>query len=172
MRQPFNNYTANLSWTSFPDNGNWALALFGNYLIGKEALPNTWNVGLSANYLIDNRQPCGINSGRYHRSRDLKNEVPAPASRDNLVGWTADPAVYMPQVLAVPDQRATAINPCSTLSPIVLLSPLPSFIDDFGDFNQHVFNSPTHFSGSNVTYSRTIIFTADSTCSCNLNIPD
>jgi len=148
VRQPFNNYTASLTWSTLPDCGSWVVGLYGNYLSGKESLPDTWNVGLSANYLFDNNS-----AERSRRMNDLKGEVPAPVTRNNLISWTADPAVYMPQVLAVPDQRVT--NVCDTTSPIVLLSPLPSFIggDTIGDLNEHVFNSPTHFSGSNVTYS-------------------
>lgn len=155
FRQPYNNYTANLTWSTLPDCGNWVVGLNGNYLTGKESLPDTWNVGLSINYLLDNPQPSVISAERIHRTRDLKGEFPAPVTRNNIVSWTADPAVYMPQVLAVPDQRVT--NFCDTLSPIVLLSPLPDFTEASGnevnDANGRVFNSPTHFSGSNLIYS-------------------
>lgn len=159
VRRPFNNYTANLNYTTLPDNGNWVISIFGNYLDGKQSLPNTWNLGLNANYLLDN-QPCAAAVLNHHR--DLKGEVAVPIVRNNLVAWTADPAVYMPQVLAVPEQKVN--NLCNTLTPIVLLSPLPDFIGPnfIGDLDQHVFNSPTHFSGTGVTYSLTgtVVFSA------------
>lgn len=153
VRQPFNNYTASVTWSTLPDCGSWVVGLYGNYLSGKESLPDTWNVGLSANYLFDNQPVVST-----HHMRDLKGEVPAPATRNNLTSWTADPAVYMPQVLAVPDQRIT--NVCDALTPIALLSPIPNFTTT--DFDEHVFNSPTHFSGSNLTYSfsGSVVFSA------------
>ncbi len=144
IRQPFNNYAANVNWNNLQYYGDWSLGLFGDYTSGKDTLPNTWNVGVSVDYSVDRRCPAMV-PANLKGERDLKAEmVPQPIS-DNLLAWTADPAVYMPQVLAVVD------NTCKGLGDVTLLSPIPNAT--ISDSNSHVFNSPSHFAGSNLTYS-------------------
>ncbi len=93
VRQPFNNYTANVAWTGWP---NWTFGVDGAYTIGKNTLPSSYNASLSASYAIDQRAPV-------HDYKDMKAEA-TPIS-DPLVPWAATPAVYMPEVLAVPDDQ-------------------------------------------------------------------
>ena len=90
--------------------------------------------------------------------RNLKNnfkgEVAAPVQYTNkLTAWTASPAIYMPQVLAIVDERTT--TQCSIGQAPTLLSPIP----DAGIFDTipATFNSPTHFSGAGVTYSMSVV---------------
>ena len=55
VRQPFNNYAANLNWNNAQFFGAWTVGLFGAYTDGKKSLPNTWNIGLNASYALDQR---------------------------------------------------------------------------------------------------------------------
>lgn len=165
IRQPFNNYTANLIWTTIPNYTNWALALSGNYLVGKEDLPNTWNLGLSVNYLMDT-QETSIDelAAKAKQSGDVKAAITVPKPRTDLLAWTGTPAVYMPQVLAVADQRVTSLCTTTGFLPS-LISPIPDAIGNQGVYDPTTdiprsFNSPTHFSGNNLTYAITSITAA------------
>ena len=105
FRQPFNNYGADVKFANVPYFGRWVLGLDGDYVSGKNTLPNTWNVGLSANYAFDNRvEPAPVykDAGNF-KDRGYKDQM--QPVKDDLIPYTADPAVYMPQVLAVPDER-------------------------------------------------------------------
>src|SRR5436190_2712628 len=94
VRQPFNNYQADLTWHHVPNMPNLALGLEGAYTVGKNELPNSYNVLVTVSYDLDKR---GVSVANY--KGDLKGEMP----NDPLVSWAADPAVYMPQVLAITD---------------------------------------------------------------------
>jgi hypothetical protein len=99
IRQPFNNYAANMSWSEVPYLRDWTLGLFGDYTIGKHTLPDTYNIGISADFFLDRRTKIAEIS-------NLKNEVPIlEPVVDNLLSWTASPAVYMPVVMSVADQQ-------------------------------------------------------------------
>ncbi len=149
VRQPFNNYAANLDWNHVPFYGDWTLGLFGDYTVGKNTLPNTWNLGLSANYFLDQRCPVMI-PANLKGEADLKAEMVSQPINDNLLAWTADPAVYMPQVLAIVDERVT--NTCT--ADVRLVSPIP----DQGTFRgDGSFSVASNFSGSNITYSLTTV---------------
>lgn len=90
VRQPFNNYTASLHWHTYPFlGGAWSISLDGDYTVGKQGLPNTWNVSLGLSYLFE---PCAARSGE---------ALVANPILEHFYAWTARPAVYMPQVLAV-----------------------------------------------------------------------
>ncbi len=93
VRQAYNNYSANILFTQFPLLGAWTVGIFGNYVDGKRTLPSTYNVGVSADYYLDqSREDCGYNRRGY-----------ADPVNDKMLQFVAVPAVYMPQVLAVPD---------------------------------------------------------------------
>jgi hypothetical protein len=89
VRKPFNYYQANIGWDKLPHYPNWALKLNGAYVAGKSGLPSTYNLMLAADYFLD---------------RDC-DATELDRSRNELLGWIAKPAVYMPQVLGVADQR-------------------------------------------------------------------
>lgn len=86
IRAPFNEYQANIAWKTSNAYGKWVVGLVGGYTAGKTTLPSTYNVGVSVNFLAECQTSCerreGINS---------------------FLSWTADPAVYLPQVLAITD---------------------------------------------------------------------
>lgn len=151
VRKPFNNYAANISWSDVPFMGSWTLALYGEYNAGKTELPDTYNVGLSADYFLDRRSeavPANLKG-----ERNLKGEVPMtrPVS-DNLLAWTADPAVYMPQVLAIADSSFQI--QCS--GPIKYIGPTnPATLPPFDGFPESpfTFNFGPLFKGTPILYS-------------------
>jgi hypothetical protein len=101
VRQPFNNYEAKVAWTNVPYHGSWTLGVFGEYMAGKNTLPNTWNAGISADYYLE-RNPAPM--PRANLKGDLKGEL-AQSPSDDFLAWTSEPAVYTPQVLAVKDEK-------------------------------------------------------------------
>jgi len=147
-RQPFNNYAANLSWSNVHYYGIWSLGLFGDYTIGKNTLPDTYNVGLSANYFLDQRcQTVPANL----KGEDLKGEATTTAPiRDNLLAWTADPAVYMPQVLAIVDEKVTT-DPCAEQG-ITVTNSFSNLTIPNGTTTETI-DAISHFSGNGLTYS-------------------
>ena len=166
VRKPFNNYAANLSWSYMPSSyyGTWMLSLFGEYNAGKNTLPSTYNAGISADYFFDKRDetvPVALNL-RGERNRkvnpttkvDPPNDPPIkadPPISDDLVAWTGEPAVYMPQVLAIIDQSVTIA--CPGGSAPTLISPIPAAIGTPNPLQGTNFNEAIYFSGKNLTFS-------------------
>ncbi len=91
VRQPYNHYEANLGWKTDPHDGAWLFKLVGAYTIGKQGLPDTYNIGLSADYFLDME----------HGSDKADQE------KEAFLAWMAQPAVYMPEVLSVRDESVT-----------------------------------------------------------------
>lgn len=201
VRQPFNNYQADLSWGNVPYYGLWVFKIFGAYTIGKNSLPTTYNVGVGADYLIgaDNRLPSAVDPSTYrtrssssaaavipvaanttadpattssmrdfkgeaqHRYKDrvYKDVIVPPVEweeTDNvntgLLKWAADPAIYMPQVLAISEERLILPPICTppTFSGTILdfpadANPGPPWSYPVGSF----------FSGQNLIYTVNVI---------------
>lgn len=117
VRQPFNNYAAGLNFANVPYFGNWVLGVDGAYTAGKNTLPNTWNLSLSGSYALDQRSaPIYKDSGSF-KDRGFKD----PVMHDDLVKYTSDPAVYMPQVLAITDHQ---LNFCDLAPPTLTGIPI------------------------------------------------
>lgn len=81
---------------------------------------------------------------------DYKDELPAMASPidQGFLNWVNDPAVYMPQVLAIVDQRLS----CTDGSAPTLISTIPNQIVSAAGVPVVVALAP-FFSGGNLTYS-------------------
>ena len=164
VRQPFNNYAANVSWMHVPFYGSWTVSLFGDYTAGKQSLPSTYDAGISADYFFEPYNEENTSNVMSFKN-DFKNEVPLPpAQPDDFLAWTADPGVYLPQVLAVPDQQVSlfprngtmeAMNPmCSLTVPSVIGSIAPVVVPAPGGTG--TVTAATVFSpSSGLTYSLT-----------------
>ncbi len=154
VRQPFNNYTAGLAWSDIPYYGSWTLGLDGVYTAGKNTLPNTYDVSVSASYYMDPAPQCSRAQNEaaakfvnYKGYKGYKDQAPPPA--DDFLNWTSDPGVYMPQVLAIVDQRVTTCE-----------FGIPTFIgtianvEETGGFGSPI-SIPTasHFTGHNLTFA-------------------
>lgn len=120
VRQPFNTYSASLDWLNVSYYGRWTLSLDGAYTAGKHTLPSTWNVGVNANYYVD--QTCDSICQRRAAAQFTHCDAPDP-----FLVWASDPAVYLPQVLAIPDEDVVIPDPrCSQPVPVVIAA-IPPF---------------------------------------------
>lgn len=109
VRQPFNYYKADLVWAKNYSNSELNVGVYGSYTHGKNALPNTAQAGLMLSY----------------KENDSKAAKSASTSGNDatnrLEAWTLQPAVRMPQVLAVADQRV--IQPSSSTCGVTFIGP-------------------------------------------------
>jgi len=118
VRQPFNVYGANVTYSNLEYYGTWALSGFGEYSIGKNGQPTTYNVGLGADYFIDAHndvpppaQPTA-KAQKYKDYKDYKDfkdmslvwEDPDAVDKD-LLNWVSVPAIKIPNVYGVPDEN-------------------------------------------------------------------
>lgn len=101
VRKPFNFYNANLVFTRVHMLGVWRLGLFADYIDGKNTLPDTYNFGVTANYTLDQSRDDCPPPARPRRISDIH--------RDTL-GYVETPAVYMPQVLDIPDNKTVYVQ--------------------------------------------------------------
>lgn len=145
VRQPFNNYAADVAFANVPFFGKWVLDVDGEYTAGKNTLPNTWNIGLSANYALDQR--CQAAPVTY---KDKVMYKDAPIG-DDLVSYTADPAVYLPQVLAIPDEDVQIPAPSCTNVPTLTGVPIPALSAPVGGSDTSA--AAPSFAGSGITFS-------------------
>lgn len=141
VRKPFDLYSANLSYNHVQFYGDWRLGLFGDYVNGKYSLPNTWNVGLSADYMLDTRCPLPARTLK----GDFKGESVPVA--DNLLAWTSTPAVYLPQVLAIADGKTTFPG-CPDGAVPTFIGTIPDLTSNTGSFSVASF-----FTGNNLIYA-------------------
>jgi|GEM_PF-1808554 hypothetical protein len=115
VRQPFNNYQANLAWSSIPYYGYWTLGINYEYNLGKNTLPSTYNVILDINYSIDPTGSSyatrmdGIDNfmNASDNIMDMKgvSSLSQQAEKHDFLSWTSRQPGYMPQVLAIPEEK-------------------------------------------------------------------
>lgn len=147
-RKPFNNYRGTLSWDNFIYHGRWSTGLFGEYTSGRHNLPNSYNIGISLNYFAD----CltTVPSNLKGEMIDVKNEGMTTVPNDpRFLNWVTDPAVYMPQVLALADQNVRATCPGGGVFVFGVLSDV--FL--LGPGSTTTFPSAQLFVGNNLTFS-------------------
>lgn len=107
VRKPFNNYQADIGWNM----QGVIFDVMGAYTAGKNTLPSTWNVGVSADYVLDQMPTPTM-------QRQLAKNFVAKFPTAQLTQWVATPAVYLPQVLAIPDEKVSFSNVCQ--APLVV----------------------------------------------------
>ena len=121
--------------------GAWNLGLFASYNDGKHTLPDTYNVGVTVDYFLDqSRDDMDL-----IRGGNCKEPV-----TDKMLAFVATPAVYMPQVLAIPDNLT--VQNCA----IALIQYLGAPNTDPGlplTFAPFTFSFAPLFAGSNIVYS-------------------
>ncbi len=101
VRRAFNYVEGLLSWCKPLRKGLFTVGVFGSYNRGKQHLPNSANFGLELGFSF---------GGVCSQSACCENLVVDCC----FVSWMADPAVKMPQVLAIADQQIIEIPlpPC------------------------------------------------------------
>lgn len=142
VRQPFNNYRINLNWNDPLYKGHWTFGAFGEYNEGKNTLPNTWNAGISVNYSEDNSLTI--------TKKEFANKKTSENLNHTLTKWVNDPAVRMPQVLAIGDEVKQNNNRSTLCAPAALISPFVSPML-FPSGNVEI-DTASHFNGSNLVF--------------------
>lgn len=163
IRKPYNNYGATISYGNIEYYGLWSLSAFGDYTIGKSTLPSSYNVGIGADYFIDatndtlppQPQPQSRPSPKQYKDyKDYKDMPPLvwvqPEVVDkDLLTWVGVPAVRIPTVYTVVDQKCVGGAAPRLVSPIPDLSiatPPPV-----------TYNIAPYFSGNNLTYTISVV---------------
>lgn len=93
VRAPFNWYGGDIGIVTPMSQGAWRFGVGGNAVIGKQTLPDTYSLMLTASYLP--YQPSERTTVNQHLA-------------DEFIHWIEKPAGYLPQVLAIADQHVTA----------------------------------------------------------------
>lgn len=124
VRQPFNNYQADIALKNLSGLPGWIFDINAAYTVGKNTLPSTWIVGLSADFIMDRAaEPVAISRGK---ATAFINQLPTA----QLTQWVATPAVYLPQVLAIPEENVSFPLNCAPPRLIGTLPNLPDLITD------------------------------------------
>jgi hypothetical protein len=148
-RQPYNSVAANVDLFNINAFGNTRVTVDYTYLRGKNSLPSSHNFGLGLIYMPDQTSNATPQKGfkdKTYKDKPVRRNEP----RDDFLTWTTTPAVYMPEVLAIPDPTPAVCVP-------------PTFSGTIPPNNTSTsFSFPTapFFTGNNLTYS--ITFTPDS----------
>lgn len=140
IRQPFNSYEASVNWANISFYGLWSVGLAGDYTAGKHTLPSTWNVAVIGNYFVD--QTCDSACQRRAACQFTKVSCDPPG---DFLTWASDPAVYLPQVLAIPDEDIV----CSAPPPVAISTLTLDDVTGTSTINTSVAFTP----GSGLTYS-------------------
>ena len=99
FRKPYNFYEGSINWTPRYCQGTMDFGFYGNYTLGKHGLPNATTAGVI----------IGFAFGQKCQSSDCskaKECTPYPVCE--LSYWVTKPAVYIPIVLGIPDERLLA----------------------------------------------------------------
>jgi hypothetical protein len=89
LLNPYNDYQANVTFGNISFYGMWSFGVSGNYTIGKYSMPDTYNIGFSADYMLDQSHVTSF---------------AARAATEDFLAWTSKPAVYAPQIFSLADQ--------------------------------------------------------------------
>jgi hypothetical protein len=173
--KPYNEYAANLSFANIEYYGMWTLSGFGAYTIGKNTMPNSYNVGLGADYFIDETNdeppPMPQRPMPQHQYKDYKDykdmpplvwQEPDVVDKD-LLNWVAVPVMKLP-VQTVPDQKIKTV--CAPGSAPTFSGTIPPY---GGPYPSAISTAP-FFTGSNLTYTMVAVdnnMPSDSTISIN-----
>lgn len=147
-RTAFNNYQAGLNWNKTVESGLLTLGIIGGYNKGKHTLPNTSVISFNVGYAFDQSMAIDDND------RDYKLASP-------LSTWVAEPAVRMPQVLAIADERVTltSFTPASCVPPS-FTGTIGNIVGGGGNPITPPFETASHFGGTNLVFSATNLPTA------------
>lgn len=132
-RAPFNHYEGELDWVKPFSTSSLLVGVFGGYTQGKYSLPNTGIAGVNVAYYID-----------------TPAQTPPIAKAQSFLSWMGEPAVRLPQVLAIVDENVVQAPGCRFATP-TFTSTIANQSSEAS--STQTFNSPTHFTGTNLTYT-------------------
>lgn len=131
-RAPFDAYNLGISWLIPSCYGEFALGVAGGYVNGKHCLPNTRTLAITLSF--------------------VNSKSVAPPCPPTIGQWTAKPAVYMPQVLAIKDENVEFRSvPC--IPPAFIGPDIASQLNLSPGTPITPINAAALFTGSNLTYS-------------------
>lgn len=120
--RPYNYFESSLKWVVCLDGGDLTFGIFGGHTVGKHELPSSTQAGFSLGYSFGVQDFCII-------VYDCA-PIECACSPCDLHTWVATPAVYIPEVLAIADQRVICQKPVSTKTiPTQIEQPGPYFFD-------------------------------------------
>lgn len=105
FRKPYDYYEGRLQWDLFLDHFDMTFGLYGGHTIGKHGLPNSTVAGFEMGF------DFGITNFSGSASSGLCSDNSNPyfggfaGQNPQILHWTAAPAVYIPEVMALPEQR-------------------------------------------------------------------
>ncbi len=92
VRAPFNLISGDVGIVTPTTLGFWRFGIGSNYELGKNTLPDTYSLMFTASYLPNQPKEASRH---------------AQSVADKFIDFLATPAVYLPQVLAVPDEQVS-----------------------------------------------------------------
>lgn len=120
--RPYNYFESSLKWVVCLDGGDLTFGIFGGHTTGKHKLPSSTQAGFSLGYSFGVQDFCIIANGCA--------PIECACSPCDLRAWAACPAVYIPEVLAIADQRVICQKPTTTKTiPTQVQQPGPYFFD-------------------------------------------
>ncbi len=143
VRKPYNYYRAEILKGSEGSLQSYTLGIFGCYTQGKYGLPNVSTGGVMISYDFGSRKNCC--------KGPTNTECCTPTPCSSLASWVLEPAVYMPIVLAVSDQRKISPVPPPVCIPAALVSQIPDQLEIPGAVYNYDVSS--YFTGTNLIWS-------------------
>ncbi|MHB1947167.1 MAG: hypothetical protein ACYCQI_03530 [Gammaproteobacteria bacterium] len=151
LRTPFNYFEGEVDWIKPFPTSSLLVGVFGGYTHGKFSLPSTGIAGVNVSYAIDTP------------TAPVRSVPPT----QTFLAWMGKPAVRMPQVLAIVDESVTQVPQCRTEAAPVFTGTIVNQ-DGPSDVAQ-TFNSPSQFSGTDLTYTVTSTKTGGGTSTVTIN---
>lgn len=101
FRQAYNDLRAAINWTKAYRCGVLGLGVYVDHVYGKRELPSSTTTGIELSFAFG---VCGCELNKVCLE---PNDCCSPCvgGFDDILGWVTDPAVYMPQVLAIVDEQ-------------------------------------------------------------------
>lgn len=139
FRRPFNYYKASLNWTcpSYPE---LSIGIFGSHFRGKSKLPSNTSAGIELSYIIGDYccrdMCCDYLEGIYNPFAEADYPMMVLDECDSrLKAWTSQPAVYLPEVLAIAEEQTCRFVSSTAIPSFTFTAPGPFAINIAPFFN-------------------------------------
>jgi hypothetical protein len=102
-QRAYNDLRVALNWNKIYRCGALGLGVFVDHVDGKCGLPSSTTTGIELSFAFG---VSGCNFEKVSLLPSCETESCFSCSAEDLLAWISDPAVYMPEVLAIVDQRS------------------------------------------------------------------
>ncbi|MGK5594225.1 MAG: Ig domain-containing protein [Parachlamydiaceae bacterium] len=103
FKRPYNYFRASVNWCH-PCFRGLAIGIFGSHIRGKSRLPSNTMAGFELNYVFSDF----FNTGCFEQVCQTKSYC-----SQELACWVTNPAVYMPEVLAIAEEVKRRVTTCN-----------------------------------------------------------